>query len=268
MEIKDKVFVVTGSGNGIGRELALGLVSRGACVAAVDMNQAALTETKKLSGEMEYRIVPFVVDITDQDAVESLPDRINARFGSVDGIINNAGVIQPFLSLSEIGYEAIRKVFDVNFYGTLYMIKAFLPYLRERPQAHITNISSMGGLFAVPGQNIYGASKAAVKLLTEGLWSELKDTHIRVMLVFPGGINSNIMDNSGVVLSRKMKKLQQVVKLTSPKKAAGIIVKGIERNRYRLPVGVDAAVLDFICRMGPGRSERWLYRLMKMVLYD
>ena len=268
MKVKDKVFVVTGGGSGIGRALVLNLLSKGARVAAVDIRQAALDETADMAGDNRDKIATYMVDITKKEAVAALPESVIARFGVVDGIINNAGIIQPFLSLSEIGYDAISQVMDVNFFGTLYMAKEFLPYLMVRPQAHITNISSMGGFFAVPGQTIYGASKAAVKILTEGLWSEMKNTKVKVMMVFPGGIGSNIMKNSGIVLSRKMEKVQKVIKLTSPQKAAEVIIRGIENNRYRLSVGFDAAILDFICRMDPNRSERWVYQLMKTVLYD
>ncbi|HRD39265.1 MAG TPA: SDR family NAD(P)-dependent oxidoreductase, partial [Bacteroidia bacterium] len=70
--------------------------------------------------------------------------------------------------------------------------KSFLPHLLKRPEAHIVNISSMGGFLPVPGQSIYGATKAAVKLLTEGLRSELLDTNVRVTLIFPGAIGTNI----------------------------------------------------------------------------
>jgi short-subunit dehydrogenase len=76
--------------------------------------------------------------------------------------------------VNELGYEAIERVMNVNFYGTLYMTKTFLPHLLTRPEAHVVNVSSMGGFLPVPGQVIYGASKAAVKLLTEGLHSELQ----------------------------------------------------------------------------------------------
>lgn len=116
------------------------------------------------------------------------------QHGKVDGIINNAGIIHPFLKVNELEYDKIKLVMDINFYGTLYMVKSFLPYLLKRPVAHIANVSSMGGFLPVPGQTIYGASKAAVKLLTEGLRAELKDTNVKVTLVFPGGVSTNNYD--------------------------------------------------------------------------
>jgi len=126
-----------------------------------------------------------------------LPPRVVERFGSVDGLINCAGVIQPFVRLHDMDYAAIDRVFDINWHGTLYMTKAFLPLLLARPRAHIVNVSSMGGFIPVPGQTVYGASKAAVKLFTEGLHSELKDTKVHVTCV-PGAVGTNIAANAGV----------------------------------------------------------------------
>ena len=102
------------------------------------------------------------------------------------------------MRLNDLDYAAIDRVFDVNWRGTLYMTKTFLPLLLARPEAHIVNVSSMGGFLPVPGQTIYGASKAAVKLLTEGLHSELAGTNVRVTVVFPGAVATNITANSGV----------------------------------------------------------------------
>src|SRR5699024_1543881 len=108
-------------------------------------------------------------NIADREAVEALPEPILERFGSIDGIINNAGIIQPMSPVAELGYALIDRVMAVNFYGVVYMTKTFLPHLLSMPEAHIVNTSSMGGFLPVPGQTIYGASKAAVKLFTEGL---------------------------------------------------------------------------------------------------
>jgi short-subunit dehydrogenase len=121
-----------------------------------------------------------------------------AAHGVVDGLINVAGIIRPFVKLNELDYDVIQRVINVNLYGTIHMVKAFLPHLLERPVAHIANVSSMGGFLPVPGQTIYGASKAAVKLMTEGLYAELLDTNVGVSVVFPGAVATEITSNSGV----------------------------------------------------------------------
>jgi NAD(P)-dependent dehydrogenase (short-subunit alcohol dehydrogenase family) len=202
MQVENRVIAVTGGGNGIGRELVLGLLSRGARVAAVDVNETALQETSQLAGDREGSLSTHVVNVTNKEAVSALPEQVIARHHVVDGIINNAGIIQPFVRVNDLDHAVIERVMNVNFYGTLYMTKAFLPHLLKRPEAHIVNISSMGGFLPVPGQTVYGASKAAVKLLTEGLHSELSNTQVGVTVVFPGAIGTDLPANSGVELDQ------------------------------------------------------------------
>jgi len=268
MKVKDKVMVVTGGGNGLGRELVLNLLSRGARVAAVDINTSALAETAELSGGRKVNLTTHAVNITEKRAVEALPDQIITQHSTVDGLINCAGIIQPFVRLKDLAYEAIDRVMNVNFFGTLYMTKSFLPHLLTRPVAHIANISSMGGFMPFPGQSIYGASKAAVKLLTEGLHSELMDTNVRVTVVFPGAIGTNIMSNSGLAMSEKMANEQSAMKrlMLSPNKAAQIIADGIERDRHRILVGKDSAFMDFIYRLSPRGAARFIHHHMKSLL--
>ncbi|HZH14569.1 MAG TPA: SDR family oxidoreductase [Archangium sp.] len=267
MKVQNKIVVVTGGGNGMGRELVLALLSKGASVAAVDINASALEETVKLAGMSRGNLATYTVNITDRAAVEALPEQVISRFGAVDGIINNAGVIQPFVKLKDLDYAAIDRVMDVNLFGTLYMIKTFLPHLLARPEAHITNISSMGGFLPVPGQTIYGASKAAVKLLTEGLSSELQGTNVRVTVVFPGAVGTNIAANSGVMDTLQVKAGEAPpVKMLAPDKAARIILEGIENNRYRVLVGSDSKLMDAVYRLNPQRAARFILNQMSGLL--
>ncbi|MFT3895323.1 MAG: SDR family NAD(P)-dependent oxidoreductase [Anaerolineales bacterium] len=266
MKVQNKVIVVTGGGNGMGREIVLNLLSKGASVAAIDINETALQETVKLAGERKEKLATFVVNITDKAAVEALPGKVIARFGTVDGIINNAGIIQPFVRLNDLKFDAIERVLDVNLYGVLYMVKAFLPDLLKRPEAHVVNVSSMGGFLPVPGQTVYGASKAAVKLLTEGLYAELLNTNVKVTLVYPGAIGTNIAANSGVSISAGADSAEASNKSLAPDKAAEIIVDAIEKDRYSVLVGSDARFMDFIYRLNPKNAAEFIYKQMKSLL--
>jgi short-subunit dehydrogenase len=268
MKLQNKIIVVTGGGNGIGRELVLHLLSKGVIVAAIDISEAGLQGTVDLAGDRKDRLSTHVLNITNKEAVEALPDQIIARHGAVDGIINCAGIIQPFVRLKDLEYQAIERVLNVNLYGTLYMTLAFLPHFLKRPEAHITNVSSMGGFLPVPGQTIYGASKAAVKLLTEGLHSELMDTNVKVTVVFPGAIGTNIAANSGVGLNMDAAEAasQSNIKMLEPGKAAEIIINGIEKDRYRVLVGSDSKFMDFIYRLNPEWAAGFIYKQMKSLL--
>lgn len=263
MKVMNKVIVVTGAGGGIGREIVLNLLSKGASVAAVDINSEALDETAKAAGEKGSKVSTHVINLTEREAVEALPEQVIAQHGSVDGIINNAGIIQPFIDVNELDYDRINLVMDINFYGTLYMVKSFLPHLLKRPVGHITNISSMGGFLPVPGQSIYGASKAAVKLLTEGLNSELKDTNVKVTVVFPGGVNTNIMQNSNAERSRQHADEKQKQSLLTPKEAAELIVTGMEKDKFRILAGKDVNLLDKIYRLNPKKAAELIAKKLK-----
>ncbi|MHC1739955.1 MAG: SDR family NAD(P)-dependent oxidoreductase [Anaerolineaceae bacterium] len=267
MKVVNKVFVVTGGGNGIGREVALELLRRGARVAAVDISESGLQETVKLAGELGSKISTHVINITDQKAVEALPEQVTAKHGSVDGLINVAGIIQPFVKVVDLTYDQINRTMNVNFFGLLYMTKTFLPILLKRPEAHIANVSSMGGFLPVPGQTIYGASKAAVKLFTEGLNSELMDTNVRVTLIFPGAVSTNIAVNSGI-MTKEQATSQDTgkFKMTTPEASAQIMLDGIESDAYRVLVGSDAKMMDFMSRLNPKGAAKLIYNQMKSLL--
>lgn len=258
MRVEGKVWVVTGAGSGMGRELALQLLQRHARVAAVDVSAEGLQETSALARAGE-RLSTHVVDITDRPAVESLPGAVVDAHGSVDGLVNNAGIIQPFVPVAELEYPVLQRVLDVNLMGALHMVKAFLPLLLERPEAHIANVSSMGGFFPFPGQTMYGASKAAVKLLTEGLYAELLGTRVHVSVIMPGAVATEIAAHSGVGAPGAE---SGSVRITPPDKAARLMIQGIEKDRLHIYVGPDARLMSLAIRVAPRQAIRFVQKQM------
>lgn len=136
MQVKDKVIAVTGAGGGIGSALVKVLLEKGAKVAALDINESSLKQLLEKESLYKDRLSIHKINITDMDAVLKLPDQIAEVFGHVDGIINNAGIIQHFVPILELPIDNVKRVMDINFYGTLYMIKSFLPHLLKRPEGH------------------------------------------------------------------------------------------------------------------------------------
>jgi short-subunit dehydrogenase len=261
MKVKNKNIVVTGGGNGVGRELTLNLLSKGARVVAVDVNDAALQETFRISSKNE-KLLTRLVDITNKAAVLDFTEEIISTLGHIDGIINNAGIIQPFIQLKDLKFEQIDRVMNVNFNGTLYMTKAFLNHLLTRPEGHIVNIASMGGFLPVPGQSSYGASKAAVKLMTEGLYSELLDTNVHVSLVFPGAIATDIKKNSQTTDKSMTDKEKSSKMLLKPAVAAELIIDGMEKNKYRFCIGKDSKAMNFLYSLNPILATKMIKRVM------
>jgi len=266
MQVNGKVIVVTGGGSGIGRELVLALLKKGARVAAVDISEKNLLETVEVAGRLREKLSTHIVNIADRAAVETLPAAVIAAHGAVDGVINNAGIIQRFVRFKDLELAEIERVMNVNYYGTLYMTSAFLPYLLQRPEAHIANIASMGGFLPVPGQTIYGASKAAVKLFTEGLHSELRGTNVGVSIMFPGATTTNIAVNSGVMTSEQQARADMKYKTTPADVAAQAIIDGIEAGKYRVLIGSDTKTMDFLYRLMPERAAGIIYNQMKALL--
>ncbi len=266
MQVKNKLVVVTGAGSGMGRELTLELVRRGASVAALDMRKETLAETKNLADALKGSVETFVVDITDAKKVAALPAAIEKKMGKVDALINNAGIIQPFVHVKDLSIESAHKVMDVNFTGPLLMVKAFLPALLTRPEAHILNVSSMGAYAPVPGQTVYGASKAAINLFTQGLRSELMGTKVGVTVVFPGAIATNIAQNSGMAMPANADAAASKFKTTSAPVAAKAMVDAIEANKPRITIGSDAGMMDFLSRLNPVMAANIIYKQMASLL--
>lgn len=266
MKISGKVFVVTGAGGGIGSELVRGLLLRGAEVVAVDVNGEALRRLKKSVGEARSRLSLNTVDITDRLAVAALPGSVLSTYQGVDGLINCAGIIQPFVKVQDMDYATIDRIMQTNFYGTLYMTKAFLPLLMQRPEAQLVNVSSMGGFISVPGQSVYGASKAAVKLLTEGLYAELLGTNVHVIAVFPGATETDISKNSGVFAPVVTPQQAHKIPMLSPATAASLIIRGMEKNKPQIYTGKDSRAMSIFYRLAPVRATSFIAHRMRSLL--
>ena len=227
------------------------------------MRQETLNETAKLAGK---NVETFLLDVTNRAEVAAIPAKVSSKMGEVDVLINNAGIIQPFVKINDLTFEQAEKVMNVNFYGPFAMIKAFLPGLLTRPAAHILNVSSMGAYAPVPGQSVYGASKAAVKLLTEGLRSELLGTNVGVTVVFPGAVATNISTNSGLAMPANADAQSAQFKSLPAPVAAKKMVDAIESGKPRITVGKDAAMMDRLSRLNPVYAANLIYKQMKSLL--
>jgi acetyl-CoA carboxylase beta subunit len=135
------------------------------------------------------------------------------------------------------------------------------------PEGYIANVSSMGGYAPVPGQTIYGATKAAVKLLTEGLHSELKGTNVHVTAIYPGAVATNIAQNSGMAMPANMDPHEaNKFKTTSVEVAASTIISAIEKNAYKVFIGSDAKTMDKLTRLMPEKAAALIYKQMESLL--
>lgn len=260
---QNKLAVVTGAGSGIGRALVLDLIRRGCDVAACDVQQDALEETVALAaGSGEARAYCF--DVADRDAFYQHADRIRGDFGQpANLIINNAGVGLG-ARVREMRWEDFEWLMGINFWGVCYGTQAFLPQLIESGDGHVVNVSSIYGMISGPLTSAYNAAKFAVRGYTESLRIEMlaEKLPVQVSCVHPGGIRTNIAKSSRLDAGAGMDRAEfdkwfSRITLTSPEKAAAIIINGIRHNRPRILVGPDAHLIDAMQRT-LGIRYQWL----------
>lgn len=270
---KNKVAAITGAGSGMGRSLSLQLAEKGCNLALSDVNEAGLTETLRLVKEKNSGVFVTTqkLDVSDRKAVFDWAAKVAQDHKQVHLIFNNAGI--AFGSTIEgFGEEDFRRVIDINFWGVVHGTQAFLPYLKQSGEGHIVNTSSVFGIITVPGTAAYNASKFAVRGFTETLRQELDYTRsgVSATSVHPGGIKTAIATSSKCNDSIKAlgldpdtakdKMTQQFI--TTPEKAASVILKAVQKNSRRVLIGPDAVFLDLIQRFFPGSYSGPLGRLL------
>ncbi len=253
----ESIAVVTGAASGIGRALALRLASeRIAGIAIADVNAAGLKETARMIVDANLQVSTHVVNVADLEGMRTFVADVLAQHGRVTHLINNAGV-SLFGTVEEVSIEDLQWLMNINFWGTVYGVKLFLPTLREQSSSHIINVSSVFGFIAPPGNAAYSASKFAVRGFTEALRHELKNTNVAVSCVHPGGVATNIAREGRIGAQAHASIKEESVKLhtkasrTSSEAAAATIVRGIKRRSKRILVGRDARIIDVLHRAAP-----------------
>jgi NADP-dependent 3-hydroxy acid dehydrogenase YdfG len=255
-----KVAVVTGAGSGIGQALAIELARSGAKLAISDVDVEGLAATEERLKAIGAPVRSDRLDVTEREAFLAYADTVNDHFGTVNQIYNNAGI--AFTGDIEISqFKDIERVMDVDYWGVVNGTKAFLPHLIASGDGHVVNISSVFGLFSVPGQAAYNSAKFAVRGFTEALRQEmiLAGRPVKVTTVHPGGIKTAIARNSTAAEGLEVSELAQAfdkLARTSPQKAARIILDGVRKNKARVLVGPDATVLDIVVRLTGSGYQR------------
>ena len=260
MEVKNKKIILTGAGSGIGRELAIQLVAEGAYVLGLDISEKTLKETKELIKSDRFKT--YQLDMAKKSEIEKFYKEYYKIFDELDILINNAGIIQPFVHVSELDDKVIDHIMQVNFFGPLNLIRLFINDLKKRPASYIVNVSSMGGFFPFPGQTVYGASKAALKLLTEGLYAELLDTNVKVSIIYPGAIATNISENSKVTAAKTESK-ESSFKAMPAEDAAREIIEGIYKEKLQVYVGSDSKFMNKFYKLSPQKAIKFIANKMK-----
>ncbi|MEV6897831.1 SDR family NAD(P)-dependent oxidoreductase [Amycolatopsis sp. NPDC051372] len=267
-EFTDKVAVITGAGSGIGRALALGLGLRGARLALSDVDAEGLEGTVEAAKAQGADVRGYSLDVSDRAAVLAHADEVANAFGRVNIVVNNAGVALG-ATVEDMTFEDYDWRMGINLGGVVNGTKAFLPHLVGSGDGHLVNISSVFGFVGVPTQSAYNAAKFAVRGFTEALREEMLAARhpVAVSCVHPGGIKTNIArharggnDGDQEAVAAGFEKIA----LTTPKKAAETIIRGVERRSARILIGPDAYVIDAIPRVLGSAYQRPLATMARL----
>ncbi|MDP9604861.1 UNVERIFIED_ORG: NAD(P)-dependent dehydrogenase (short-subunit alcohol dehydrogenase family) [Variovorax paradoxus] len=195
-----RTFFITGVSSGFGRAIASAALQAGhRVVGTVRTEQAAADFKAQVQGDSHVKLL----DVAQFDTVAPLAAAVEAEFGPVDVVINNAGYGHEGI-LEESPLDEMRRQFDVNVFGAVAVIKAFLPFMRQRRRGHIVNITSMGGYITMPGIGYYCGSKFALEGISETLAKEVKGFGIAVTAVAPGSFRTDWAGRSMVRSARSI----------------------------------------------------------------
>jgi NAD(P)-dependent dehydrogenase (short-subunit alcohol dehydrogenase family) len=233
MELSEKVVVITGSGSGIGRATALSFAEQGATIVVCGRRLSSLNETVQQIEQKQGIAWAIPVDVTNWVQVKNMTDTILQRFGKIDIIVNNAGIIdvKPIVQMTEKEWE---NIIDINLKGVFLCCKAVIPSMVTANQGIIINISSILGKNGIAYHGAYCASKFGVIGLTESLADELKENNIRVFAVCPGSTNTE--------LHRKAVG-DEIAKFAMPPQTIAETILGLSLKKSTIPSG-NSIIID------------------------
>ncbi|MCQ4087700.1 oxidoreductase [Saccharibacillus sp. JS10] len=246
---QNKVFFITGCSTGFGRVIAEQAIQAGYRVVATARQQEAIAD---LAQGHEERVLALPLDVTKPEQIQAAVEQSIARFGSIDVLVNNAG-IGYFSSVEESVEEETRKMFEINFWGLMNMTNAVLPQMRSQRSGHIINFSSIGGLTSFPALGYYHATKYAVEGISESLAQEVAPFQIRVSLIEPSGFRTDWAGRSSIKTASSIEEYQSFMNRFAgsdisdhesgdPVKAAEAVLQIVESENppLRLLLGNDA----------------------------
>ncbi|MGB8222834.1 MAG: SDR family oxidoreductase [Polyangiales bacterium] len=264
-EFRDRTVVITGGAGSIGRALGRSFGFAGAKIALLDLPSSPLNDARVELQKLGIETLAVPCDITDLERVQSTMKAVREAFGSIDVLINNAGIVHRS-AFADTRPEVFRRVMEVNFFGALHCTKACMADLVDS-RGLIIAVSSIAGLAPLYGRSGYAASKHAMHGLFESLGAEVAGEGVGVLMVCPSfvesGLEASTLGGDGQRISRPRSK---VGRLGSPNDVAAHVLKAARDGRRRLvltPVGKTSAVLS---RLAPGLYERLMIRSLRSEL--
>ncbi|CAG4953985.1 unnamed protein product [Colias eurytheme] len=247
--VKGDIVLITGTGHGMGREMALRFARLGAKVVCVDINQPNNEETVSMIKHEKGIAYRYECDVTNRSAVMQLAEKVSKEVGDVSILVNNAGIMpcKPLLDQTE---KEIRLMNDLNVNAYIWMIQAFLPPMIQRNYGHIVSMSSMAGLQGIRNLVPYCGSKYAVKGIMDALAVELRDdkrdlSGIKLTTVFPYIVNTGLCQKPRI-------RFESLMKVVEPGDAADTILNAVRREYNEVTIPQDLHYVNrFVYRLLP-----------------
>jgi short-subunit dehydrogenase len=245
MDLKNRVAVVTGAGSGIGKETALELSRHGCTCVLVGRTESKLGPVLDRVRDHAPESTLETCDVSDPAQVKDTVRAVHERYGRIDVLVNNAGimVVKPFVDLSD---EEFDRHMAVNYGGAVHFTRAVLPMMLERGEGVIVNVASVGGRLNLPGLTANTASKAALYAFSEALYYELKGKGIHVAVILPGGTATGLFED----VSTRLGQYYRDQSTMSSARVAAKIRGAIENERFEtvVPLGnrVHIALHDLL----------------------
>ncbi len=262
--VADKVWFITGTSRGFGREWAIAALQRGDKVAATARDTATLGDLAEKYGDA---LLPIQLDVTDRDADFAAVRQAHDHFGRLDIVVNNAGY-GHFGFIEELTEQEARDQLETNMFGALWVTQAALPFLRAQRSGHIIQVSSIGGITAFQNVGIYHASKWALEGFSQALAQEVAPFNVHVTLVEPGGFDTDwagpsskrsmpLPDYREVHEAADRARAQRVSKPGDPKASAAAILKVVDADEPPLRVFFGEAPLQLAKADYESRLKTW-----------
>jgi len=256
--MKNKVIVITGSSSGIGEACARMFASQGSKVVLAARNEKRLLQITQELLDDGSEAISVVTDVSVEEDCKNLIDKTINHFGKIDVLINNAGISMRAI-LNELDTSVIRKVMDINFFGTVYCTKYALPYVLKE-QGSVVGVSSIAGYKGLPGRCAYSASKFAMHGFLESLRVENLKNKLHVLIACPGFTSSNIrntaLDKDGLVQSESPRDEQQMM---DPDQVAKHIYQSVKKRQNSLVLTMNGKLTVFLNKLFPKLVDRLVF---------
>jgi len=249
-----KIVWITGASSGIGEALVYEFINNGATVIISSNDIAGLERVKNECGERSSNVIVVPFDLSETTEIEKTVGRQLNETGKIDYLLNIGGISQR-ARIDETPMWLDRKIFEINYFGTIAITKAVLPYMIRQKSGHIVATSSISGRFGFPLRSAYSASKQALHGFFETLFLENKKNNIRTSVLIPGRVRTNISFHALNPEGKEHGQMDQgLAGGISPKAAARIIIRGIRLNKREILVGKGELTILYIRRIWP-----WLF---------